>query len=509
MASQVLRAIRAHATQRPSSIALQGVTESVDFARLQHQVEVFARWLSARGVRRAALCGDNCPAWLMADLAAWESGAVLVPLPAFFSAEQRQHVLTHAAIEHLLVCGKPEPWMSGLDAVSTPLEGVVLARLPHAPVAAPPPPGTCKISFTSGTTGQPKGVCLSSILLDLVVQALATRIHESAGISEAVQSHFTLLPLATLLENVAGAYVPLLLGKRVIVRPAAQTGLLGSSTLDLPRLLRALEEDAPHSLILLPQILRGLVAAAESGWSPPDSLRFIAVGGATTPASVIRRARALGLPVFEGYGLTECGSVVALNAPGADRVGSVGRPLAHQRVRVVDGVIQVASECHASYLGDPEPAADDWIDTGDLGHLDEEGFLFVTGRRKNVLITGFGRNVSPEWVEAELTLDPRVAQAIVVGEARSSLAAIVCPTAGSAPNELAAAIQAANTRLPDYARVRGFIVAAEPFSPVNGQLTSNGRLCRDGIADRYAAGLAALFAAPACTTHEDAIPHVL
>ena len=497
MPNAILRAVRAHAIAHPSRIALQGDRGNIDYATLVQRVDVLAAWLMAQGLQRAALCGGNSPDWLIADLAAWQSGVVLVPLPPFFSAAQRDHALQQAGIEHLLVCGDADLPPAVGEFVATPIAGIRLARIPRQAPTVPAVPGTCKITFTSGTTGQPKGVCLDTAMLEAVTGALATCIHEAPGMTDAHQAHFTLLPLATLLENVAGAYVPLLLGKRVIVRAASQTGLLGSSQLDLPRLLHALHRDQPQSLIVLPQILRGLVLAAEQGSPPPASLRFVAVGGAATPAALIRRARALGLPVYEGYGLSECGSVVALNAPGADRIGSVGRVLPHVRARIEAGAIQVSGNVFPGYLGESASTRDGWLDTGDLGHLDEDGFLHVTGRRKHVLITGYGRNVSPEWVEAELSLSPAIAQVLVVGEAQAFLGAIVVPARDVSAEVVARALVAANAGLPDYARIQRFLVAAEPFTAANGLLTDNGRLRREAVCARYAGGLAALFSSPA------------
>jgi long-subunit acyl-CoA synthetase (AMP-forming) len=192
-------------------------------------------------------------------------------------------------------------------------------------------------------------------------------------------------------------------------------------------------------------------------------------------AALIERARSLGLPAYEGYGLSECASVVALNVPGADRVGSVGRPLAHAEVKIVDGEVRVNG-----------------IPTGDLGRLDGDGFLYIEGRRKHVLITSYGRNVSPEWPEAELLAGRAIAQAAVFGEARAALCAVVVPAPGASPAAVEAQVRAANERLPDYARVAGWLSADEPFTPHNGFATANGRARRDALWKAYAERLDAL-----------------
>jgi long-subunit acyl-CoA synthetase (AMP-forming) len=224
------------------------------------------------------------------------------------------------------------------------------------------------------------------------------------------------------------------------------------------------------------------------------SLRFVAVGGARTPPALLDAAAAQGLPVFEGYGLTECGSVVALNTPSAHRRGSVGRALPHRSLRIGDtGEIEVGGASFGHYLGDP-PATQAWLPTGDLGHLDDEGYLFIDGRRKNVLITGFGRNVSPEWPESLLCGHPAVLQAVVTGDARPHLVALLAPSGPDVHHEeMAAAVAAANAALPDYARIGAFAVLPEPFSPSNGLATPNGRPRRALIAQHYAALIDSLY----------------
>jgi long-subunit acyl-CoA synthetase (AMP-forming) len=292
-------------------------------------------------------------------------------------------------------------------------------------------------------------------------------------------------------------YAAFLAGACVDLVPQAALGMTGASGFDVARFIRTLHEHQPHSLILLPQLLLALVAAAEQGIKLPDSLRFVAVGGARVSPALLVRAEALGLPIFEGYGLSECASVVCVNTPAARRIGTVGRPLAHAAVRLAaDGEVEVRGARMLGYLGEPAPASD-WLPTGDLGHFDD-GFLVLHGRKKHQFVTAFGRNVNPEWVEAELTQQAPIAQAWVHGEAlAANVAVIVARGAERSDGDIDAAIAIANAALPDYARVQRWLRADEAFSFHNDLLTANGRLRRAALAERYLARIGGADPGPA------------
>ena len=345
------------------------------------------------------------------------------------------------------------------------------------------------MTYTSGSTAAPKGVCLGATDLEAVAQSLA-----GATAALGVERHLCLLPLATLLENVGGIYAPLLAGARAMLPGAAATGMSYAGP-DVPRLLACIGASEPDSLILVPELLRLLVVAAERGWPVPRSLKFVAVGGASVAVELLERAAAVGLPVYEGYGLSECASVVCLNTPAARRKGSAGRPLPHAQVRVdADGQLMVSGVTMRGYLGDaPRRPGEEWA-TGDLGEIDADGYVYVRGRLRNIYITSFGRNVSPEWVEREIALEPAIRHVLVHGEARPYAVAIVSANRdGADAATIDRAIAAANARLPDYAQVRRWIRATEPFALENGLLTSNGRLRRREIEQRHAALIDALY----------------
>jgi hypothetical protein len=284
----------------------------------------------------------------------------------------------------------------------------------------------------------------------------------------------------------------------VIAPPAEEAGLAGSSSFDPARLDAAVRLHGADSVITLPQMLRAWSARRAATAAPPlPTLRFVAVGGAHVGAAAIAHARRAGLPAYEGYGLSEGGSVQTLNLPHADRPGSAGLPLPHARVRVdAEGQVWAAGALMLGYLGARDAIPPQWWPTGDLGRVDDDGFVHLAGRRGNVLITGFGRNVSPEWVEAELQAEVAIAQATVLGDGAPQLSAVLWPARlDCTDRQLDDAVAAANARLPDYARVGHWLRALRPFTATAGMATANGRPRRDAIAAAHAAALAAALAA--------------
>ena len=488
--NSTIEALRYFAASTPLRVAVRSAHECLTYGALEERVREVARALEAREIRVAAFAADNGVSWLVVDLAAQLAGTVLVPLPPFFSREQIAHALADSGADALLA----DPGLPALhdfdgptlEPLPGPLGDVAWCRLRSNP-AAPMPAGTAKVSYTSGTTGKPKGVCLRQASMDTVADSLRRAVADLQ-----IARHLCVLPLPTLLENIAGVYAPLMNGAEIVMLRASDTGLGGASRFDAARLLACLETHRAESIILVPQLLGALVEALERGAPRPPSLKLVAVGGGRVSAALLRRADRLGLPVYEGYGLTECASVVALNTPAARRIGSVGRPLPHAEVTIdAHGEIEVAGTTVSGYVGGDEVPRR--LATGDLGHFDADGFLYVTGRRKNMFITSFGRNVSPEWVEAELCEEPAVAQAAVFGEARPWNVAVVVPARAARPEQLRGAIEAANRRLPDYARIGDWVVAARPFTPGTGELTANGRNRRPAIWARYRLELDALY----------------
>ncbi|MES2627229.1 MAG: AMP-binding protein [Pseudomonadota bacterium] len=443
-----------------------------------YKVQKIARLILKSGLKRIALHADNSAAWILTDLACQEADVLCLPLPLFFSAQQRAYALQSCGIEGVFTA-TPELFAEQFP-VSDYIADLPLTLMKTTRAITPDlPQGTSKVTFTSGSTGTPKGVCLSATQQLLQAKALA----EAVGIEHPV--HLCVLPLSTLLENIAGVYAPLQAGGTVIVKPLHELGFSGSRLVEPQKFLQALLETRPDSIILIPQLLHLLVHAVKQGWKPPP-LQFIAVGGSKVSAALITQARALGLPVYEGYGLSECASVVSLNRPSIDEPGSCGKPLAHAHVDIRQGEIVVSGNTMLGYVGEPDSWHPAEILTGDLGHFDAQGFLHINGRKKNLLISSYGRNISPEWVESELLSSPVLAEAVLFGDARPYCVALLRARHPETPDALLdAAVSVANSRLPDYARVKHWVRLDKSLAEGDGLLTENGRPRRARIEQKY------------------------
>ena len=214
---------------------------------------------------------------------------------------------------------------------------------------------------------------------------------------------------------------------------------------------------------------------------------------------------ALGLPLLQGYGQTEAGPVISCNRPSAGiAMETVGPPLKNTEVRIAeDGEIMVRAESVMhGYWRNPDESArvliDGWLATGDVGHLDKRGRIVITDRKKDLIVNDKGDNVAPQRVEGMLTLQPEIAQAMVVGDRRPHLVALLVPEAEYAGREdlqklLSAAVDRVNADLNVIEKVRRFILADAPFTVDNEQLTPSMKIRRHVIRAAYGERLDALY----------------
>ncbi|MCB1645202.1 MAG: AMP-binding protein [Pseudomonadales bacterium] len=474
---QILSQLEYHALHTPDQPAIISGETIISYRELAARVQTMAEHFSQSGCQTLAFQFDNGVDWIVTDLAGAAAEMDIVPIPGFFTPQQLNHVISDAAID---LYGTTDQVAPGAGWLTHPSPEAVspafFYRLAEKPGKSGSPLQT-KITYTSGSTGNPKGVMLSGTTIDTVAQSIVT-----AMSSLEISKHLCLLPMATLLENVAGVYAPLLRGITIECPSLNDIGLSGAS-LDIEKFCAVINNAEADSIILVPQLLTALVTLAEFGLLNTNSLKMIAVGGGRISQHLLDRADKLGLPVFQGYGLSECCSVLTLNTPLANRPGSVGKPLPHAEIRVSDtGELEARGSTMVGYLGGTANNTD-WYATGDLGYIDAEGYVYITGRRKNVFITSFGRNVNPEWVESALTQQAAVSQALIFGEAQAHNLALLWLRFEQTPEQLAEMIALTNQELPDYAQVHQYIVMSDPIDPA--LITANGRIKRQETIGTY------------------------
>lgn len=409
--------------------------------------------------------------------------------------------------------------------------------------------------YTSGTGGRPKGVMLShgNIMANL---AGAWHLLEILGIGDEVFLCF--LPLSHAYEHTAGQFLPIGMAAEIYYAEGVET--LSSNLVEakptiltcVPRLYEVMRHKITTSVDRQGGLHARLFHLAvdlgkrrlETGSLPPhlrlvDSmlerivrrkvrerfggrLKAMVSGGAPLNPDVGRFFQALGLPVLQGYGQTEAAPVISVNLPGRARIETVGPPLQGVEVKIAeDGEILVRGEIvMQGYWKDPEATAqvlrDGWLHTGDIGVIDPDGFIRITDRKKDIIVNSGGDNIAPARVEGVLLLEPEVGQALVFGDQRPHLVALVVPhhdftkkfarAHGCKPDllELAQnpefkaaigeAVSRANRRLSSIERVRKFQVMPEPFSIENGYLTPTMKLRRHLIIGAYKDLLEKLYA---------------
>ncbi|KOX07661.1 AMP-dependent synthetase [Streptomyces sp. NRRL B-3648] len=375
----------------------------------------------------------NGPEFLVADFAVLGAGAAEVVVPLAFTAEQ-----TAAMLADIDVCLADEAGVRrlrewGLDKVLPPdaeLRVLDIEQDPSGtgPLFTEPDAGDrlCKIIHTSGTTSKPKGVCIREAALEELIGSL-----RSAMPADAYRRYLSLVPMSLLIEQVTAVYLVVCDGGTVVLLPP-EVPLVGTSSFAPRAVLPHIRAARPTALVVTPALAEALLTAADDARAarrePVPALfgraeaPLVCCGGAPVDADTLRRLDSSGIPVHEGYGLSENSSVVSWNTPAARRLGSVGAPLPHVRVRTApDGELLVKStSLFAGYKGGDDPSGcvvdeDGWLHTGDLADI-EDGYIWIKGRKKSVIITAAGRNVAPEWVEAQYRSHPAVLAVAVVGD---------------------------------------------------------------------------------------------
>lgn len=534
------------------------------------EVEAAARAMLALGLHagdRVALIGPNGRWWAAVDLAALSLGLVVVPLYQGQQPAELRYILEDAAPALVCLQGKKAaaeigaayrqaeyaPPVAAADTGDAPLEGSMRSweaflaagedLEPGEVAAAIGPVGRDHLAtlvYTSGTTGWPKGVELTHGNLLANMEGILEALDIQAG-----DRFLSFLPVAHIFERTTGHLLPYLSGCEIAYARGPQTvaadlaNARPSILVAVPRLYQAFHDRAQAQRGRSRLTDRLLRWATGDGGRPPrlraalarrvlgrrfrqrfgGRIRLLVSGGAALPPAVAAFFRDVGLPILEGYGQTETAPVVACNRLGAVRIGTVGLPLPNVEVRlgpeqevqvrgpnVMRGYWNRSEETAATFDGE-------WLRTGDTGELDEAGYLVITDRIKELLVTSSGKNIPPQRVELRLAAQPVIQQAVVFGDRQPYLAALIVPdwetlwqgleqdpqsppdpAAPEARRLVRDAMHHALADLPTWEQVRRFQLLAEPLTQERGELTPTMKVKRRAVAEHYADVIEELFA---------------
>lgn len=525
----------------PDRIALSqpmggGVTLDFSWAQVADQVRRMAAYLQAQGWEpgsKVAILSKNCAWWLMSDLAIWMAGHVSVPLYPTLAAATVQQILTHSQARACFV-GKLDDWEAmkpgvpaGLPCISYPLSpadavqnyeqwDVVCARNPPSAGEFVRDAGElATLIYTSGTTGQPKGVMHSFGNFAWALDAALDRVPMTDG-----DRMLSYLPLAHVVERVLVEHGWLRAGFHVYFADSLQTFTADLQRarptifFSVPRLWvkfqQGVHQKMPAArlerLLSLP-VIRGLVRRKILKALGLDQCRVAAGGAAPMPLALLAWYRRLGLPINEGYGMTENLAISHITVPGRNQEGTVGP--AYQgvdaRIDAESGEIQMRSGAlMLGYYREPELSraaftADGWLRTGDKGQIDAQGALRITGRLKDMFKTSKGKYVAPGPIEDRLGMHPAVEACVVAGANLGQPLGIVMLNAESAARagdaaaradlerSLAEHLRGVNAGLDPHEQLACLVVVTLPWTVDNDIITPTFKVKRNRIEEVYAA----------------------
>jgi len=471
-------------SKKPALLAKEsGVYFSYTFEQIAKKVKIFANALLDLGIQkgeRVVILSENRPEWAIADLGIMSIGAITVPLHPTFNPKAICNVLNHSEAKVVVVAGtdllvkvllfqKELPFLEKIiyvEQLNNDLKKISEKKIlnwsdlvDRAEFKDFIPKNLnsediCTIIYTSGTTGNPKGVMLTHKNLLENLEAVKRAVPIKAS-----DIFLSFLPLSHVLERLAGYYVPLLTGASIAYAENAK------------KLPQNLKEIKPTILISVPRIfekfydvIQAKIASSsafkqnffhwalrrkDNGFSHwladhlifkkirnqlGGRLRLTVSGGASLNKKIAKFFLKIGILILEGYGLTETSPVISVNRENDFKFGTVGKVLNNIKVKISSEkeiLIQGPSLMKGYYKDLAETQnvidKDNWFHTGDLGFIDQDGFLTIIGRKKEMIVTSGGKNVWPEVIEKEINHDLYISQSMVVGQNRKFISALIVP----------------------------------------------------------------------------------
>jgi len=486
-------------------------------------------FLAAKGLKKGERCGilaANSIRWMALDLAAMAEGLIVVPL-YFRQAPAELVAMMKDSTPSLVCCGEAalcdgiqQNWSEApphflVDEIFAGVEGTVLDR----PQVRDEDPVT--IIYTSGTSGEAKGVVLTAANVGFMLGCTSQRLDALMGGRSGQDRIFHYLPLSFCASWIA-ALTFLLRGSLVTLNtdltklPTDMPATASDYFLNVPQLLERMRRGVDEQIAQKGGVALAIYSRAKAAWLRKKeqksqlgdavwlgiatsvvfptirkkmvggNLKALICGSAPLIPETQDYFAMLGIPVLQVYGLTETTGICTMDDPNHVAPGRVGPAIPGIEMRLSDSdeIIVRGPNVFPGYWNQPQQTAevlrDGWFRTGDQGEMDGSGNWRIVGRIKNLIVLGSGHKIAPETIEEEIARNlPGAQQVVVVGNGRGYLSAIV--TGNVSGEQVQAALDAVNPDLPHYKQVRAFHLRQEPFSIDNGMLTANGKLKRDLI----------------------------
>ena len=431
--------------------------QQISYDQLIRQIHTYAAFFSVKPGDRVLFYSENRTAYIPAFYAAWQHQAIAVPVDYLATSSEVAYIIADCTPE-VVFCSKErlENMLKALEEAKSNARLILLEDMEQLEmsadsdkaVAQPDPDDTAVLIYTSGTTGSPKGVMLSFANLIQNIDAVSKHI----PIYRTDSRVLVLLPLHHIFPLMGTMIIPLYVGSTIAISPSMLSEDIMATMqnnritimIGVPRLYAAIRKGVMDK-INKSAVARLLFALAERLKSPAFSRKVfgavhkklggavesLVAGGAALDPAVGKDFMTLGFEVLEGYGMTEAAPMITFTRPGRVRIGSPGEAMPGTDIRIVDGEITAAGKnIMQGYFNRPEETAqvlrDGWLYTGDLGRLDEDGYLYITGRKKEIIVLSNGKNVNPAELEEDLISSPLVSD-MGVFFANDQLQAMIVP----------------------------------------------------------------------------------
>jgi long-chain acyl-CoA synthetase len=413
--------------------------QKISYTDLHHKIQTFAEQFSFKAGEHAVIFSENRPGWVVAFYAIWSKQGVAIPVDFMASVSEVAYILKDSS--PVLVLCSADKHADALKAVElaginpkifiiNELETIAPTNPEIETTFKPDQDDTAVIIYTSGTTGSPKGVMLSFLNLMTNIKAVS----EFIPIYRPDSRVMVLLPLHHIFPLMGTMVIPLYLGGTIAISPSmASEDIMATLRnnaitiiIGVPRLYAAIRKGIMDK-VNKSAVARMLFAVADKVNSKKfsrkifntvhqklgGSVEVLVSGGAALDPEVGRDFQVLGFEVLEGFGMTEAAPMITFTQPGRVKIGSPGEVMNQTKVRIDDGEILASGpNIMKGYYNRPEETAEvlqeGWLYTGDLGYFDKDGFLFITGRKKEIIILSNGKNVNPSEIETKLLESPLV-----------------------------------------------------------------------------------------------------